>query len=207
MIEPPVATGGVAFSRASDGDLRNDGAARRVAASALGLTDQWATVRQVHGNTVLRVDGPGVAGEGDALWTTVAGLPLAIFTADCLGVVVHGPGAVGVAHAGWRGAAAGVVESLVTVMAGAGHPPHHAYVGPGIGPCCFEVGDDVATRFPQHLARTSWGTTSVDLRDAIESGLDGLRVWSVDGCTMHEPEWFSHRESGTTKRLAALGWI
>lgn len=206
MIRPPRETG-AAFSEAADGDIRNDPAARVLLSEALGITGGWATVRQVHGSTVHRVTTPSVAGDGDALWTTVVGLPLAVFTADCFGVVLRSEDAAGVAHAGWRGVEAGVVESLRTEMSEAGHPPTRAAVGPGIGACCFEVGPDVAGRFPGETSSTSWETVSVDLKKGIGRQLRGLEVWVSGACTRHEEGWFSHRESGTSQRLAAVGWV
>jgi YfiH family protein len=206
MIEPP-ARSGVAFSEESDRDLRDDLEARHQAAGRLGIDGEWATVSQVHGGTVLHVDAAGNAGEADALWTTASGLPLAIFTADCFGVVMHAADAVGVAHAGWRGAEAGVVTRLREEMSGAGHAPLRAAVGPGIGPCCFEVGEEVAARFETARADTSWGTVSVDLPSVVRAQLRGLEVWSVDACTFHEPGWFSHRRDATPRRLAAVGWL
>lgn len=206
MIRPP-GWDGVAFSEKSDGDIGSDGESRLAAARQLVIRPDWAEVSQVHGNTVTRVDQPGAAGEADALWTSEPGLPLAVFTADCFGVVLVSEGAVGVAHAGWRGAAAGVIERLSSVMATAGHPPSGAAVGPGIGPCCFEVGPEVAQEFDGHLAVTTWGTLSVDLPGVVAGQLGGLETWVSGGCTRHEKTWFSHRENGTPKRMAAIGWL
>lgn len=206
MMQPP-GWDGVAFTDGSDGDIRNDPEARRAVADRLGVAGQWAEVRQVHGSEVRRVASPGVAGEADALWTGEPGLPLSVFTADCFGVVLQAPGAVGVAHAGWRGAASGVAIRLREEMSDGGHPPDRAAVGPGIGPCCFEVGVEVARKFPDQVAETRWGTASVDLPGVVVGQLDGLEVWSSGGCTMHEEGWFSHRATGTTNRLATIGWL
>lgn len=206
MIQPP-GWDGVAFSDDSDGDLRGDERARHAAARALGIEGRWATVRQVHGNDVRRVSQAGDAGEADALWTTTTRLPLAVFTADCYGVVLGASGSVGVAHAGWRGAAGGVVTNLISAMTAAGHPPRRAAIGPGIGPCCFEVGAEVAERFPTWVTTTSWGSTSVDLAAAVRSQLEGLEIWASDRCTVHDDGWFSHRGSGTSERMATIGWL
>jgi YfiH family protein len=206
MIRPPC-WDGAAFTEGADGDIRNDPGARDTLASRLGVSRDWAQVRQVHGAEVERVEAPGDAGEADALWTTRRRLPLAIFTADCFGLVLGAHGAVGVAHAGWRGAAGGVVARLRAAMSSSGHPPARAAIGPGIGPCCFEVGPDVAGEFPGHVTGTSWGTTSVDLPSVLKGQLDGLQVWASGGCTMHEDGWFSHRANGTPSRLATIGWL
>jgi len=206
MIRPP-GWSGVTFSEASDGDLRSDSSARRAVAEGLGIAEQWATVRQVHGSDVRQVSSPGDRGEGDAMWTTTPGLPVAILTADCYGVVLQAGDAVGVAHAGWSGAAAGVVERLMFEMTEGGHIPERAAIGPGIGPCCFEVGADVSERFPDHVSETDWGAVSVDLRAIIVRQLEGVEIWNGEGCTLHEGRWFSHRRDATSQRMAAVGWL
>lgn len=206
MIIAPGAAGRVVFSDAGDGDLRSDAGARVRLSQRAGITGEWATVSQVHGSRVVRVFTPGQAGEADALWTTEPGLPLAIFTADCLAVVLQAPGAVGIAHVGWRGAAGGVFSGLKAAMSEAGFDPERAFVGPGIGPCCFEVGSEVAERFPSNLARTSWGSPSVDLSGAVRDSLADLDVWSADVCTKHDVGWFSHRSDATPSRQAGITW-
>ena len=206
MIQVP-GVDGVAFTEASDGDQRSDQSARQEVASLLGLSAEWATVRQVHGTRVVRVDAPDQAGDADALWTSVERLPLAVFTADCFGVVLVAQGAVGVAHSGWRGAHRGVVVALRRQMERAGYSLGRAAVGPGIGPCCFEVGGEVAERFESHQTTTSWGTLSVALPGALGDQLGGLSVAYTGACTRHEGAWFSHRRDGTLMRLATIGWV
>jgi YfiH family protein len=206
MIRPPGRPG-AAYSLAEDGDQRRDEAARATLSAGLGISSDWATVSQVHGALVVEVDRPGEAGEADALFTTRPGLPLAVFTADCLGVVIHGEGAVGVAHGGWRGLVAGVVRELRGAMEVAGHRPSLATFGPSIGPCCFEVGDEVAEVFAAHTAETTWGAVSVDLWRAAASDLVGLEVWQAEMCTFHVPGSFSARMHRTEARMAAIGWL
>ncbi len=206
MIRPPQLAG-AAFSEASDGDIRNDLNARASLSEALGVSHSWATVRQVHGSDVVRAAVSGDAGNADGVWTTEPGLPVAVFTADCLGVVMSAPGAVGVAHAGWRGALAGVVAEMRSVMVRNGHSPTSAAIGPGIGLCCFEVGPDVSGEFPDDGAMTTWGTRSVDLSGAILRQLEGLETWVSKGCTYHDEGWFSHRRNANPDRLAAVGWL
>ena len=206
MIRPP-GVNGVAFTEAGDGDQRLDRRSRSTVSEVLGLPEEWATLRQVHGNVVHRTEEPGEIGEGDAVWSTVSHLPLAVFTADCLGVVLKAPGAVGVAHAGWRGTRAGLLTKLRVEMAASGHAPTHAAIGPGIGACCFEVGEEVATQFDGFTSVTRWGTVSVDLIGAVVSEVSDIEVWTADSCTLHEPGWFSHRRDGTKARLATIGWL
>ncbi|MFQ5522505.1 MAG: polyphenol oxidase family protein [Acidimicrobiia bacterium] len=206
MIRPPELEG-VAFSEASEGDLRHDLRARTALSLELAIGPAWATVHQVHGSGVVRVEEPGQTGEADALWTTVSRLPIAVFTADCFGVVLIAEGAVGAAHCGWPGASEDVVGHLRAVMVAAGYAPRQAVLGPGIGPCCFEVGPEVAQLFPDEQATTSWGTTSVNLPAVIARQLDGVEISDVRRCTYHEPGWFSHRRNRDPERLAALGWL
>ena len=204
MIRPP-GWDGVAFSEASDGDGRS-GDRRRLSEMA-GAPERWATVRQVHGAEVVKVEAPGDAREADALWTTESDLAVAVFTADCFPVVLHSGDSVGVAHAGWRGTAAGVVPALIEAMTAAGHPPRRAAIGPGIGPCCFEVGQEVSGRFGGHASQTTWSTVSVDLRAALTTQLADVEVWAHAGCTFHDEGWFSHRRERSRERMVALGWI
>ena len=131
-----------------------------------------------------------------------------MFTADCLGVVLEADEAVGVAHAGWRGLVSGVVGALRHAMDEAGVPPRRATIGPGATPCCYEVSEDVAQRFPDEaVTTTAWGTISVDLSASAGEALVGLDVWQAESCTIHEPGLFSHRRLGSTERMAALGWL
>jgi hypothetical protein len=204
MIRPRP---GVAFTDAGDGDVKGDPEARRSVSAELGISPEWASVHQQHGAAVLAVDRPGPAGAADALYTSTPGLPLAVFGADCLVLVVGGTGGIGVAHGGWRGLAGGVVTALLGAMTAAGLDPRWAALGPAAGPCCYEVGAEVALRFPARTQRTSGGTTFLDLVGAAQAQLEGLSVWSWDRCTLHEVDLFSHRREHTERRQAGLGWL
>ena len=197
---------GAAFTTAADGDQRDD--AHRAAASArIGIPPGWATATQVHGASVAIATAPGPVGQADGIVTTVPGLPLAVLTADCAGVVLHGEGAAGVAHAGWRGAAAGVVGEVAEAMRAMGAPPTQAVIGPHIGPCCFEVGPEVAEVVPDAVATTAWDTTSVDLADVVAGQVGSVPVHRTGGCTRCGAGWLSHRADGTPVRLAAIAWV
>jgi YfiH family protein len=207
MILRPQGIRGAAFTLAAAGDQRAASASRASVAAELGIDPHWATLHQVHGSTVIEATHAGELGEGDALFTRVPRLPLAVFTADCLAVVLEGDGIVGIAHAGWRGLAAGVIAGLRTALEDAGSPAKAAAIGPAIGSCCFEVGEDVAGRFPEEAATTTWGSPSVDLLAAARAQLAGLGVWDAGRCTGHDPGLFSHRRQGTDRRMAAIGWL
>lgn len=206
MIRPPGFPG-VAFTTAAEGDVRGSTAHRAAVSKQLGISSDWAVADQVHGRRVARVFIPGTCGPRDGLLTTAVGTPLAIFTADCYGVAVVADEAVGVAHAGWRGVASGVVPQLVEEMTRIGHPPLRAAIGPGIGACCFEVGPEVEASFPDHRSETSWGTRSVDLAGAIRAQLGDIDVWTFDGCTRCDVGFHSHRADSTEERMAAIAWI
>lgn len=202
--EPVIAGGMVVFTDASDGDLRGDLAQRSALAVSLGLSSDWTVVEQVHGADVIRATAPGSLGPADAMFTSEPDLPLAVFTADCVGVALRAPGAVGVAHAGWRGAESGVVGRLRAAMESAGHAPTDAFIGPHIRSCCFEVGPDVAERFPAYSTSTSSGAPSVDLAAVVRGQLAGIRLTDFGVCTHHEPGWFSHRRDADPRRMATL---
>jgi copper oxidase (laccase) domain-containing protein len=100
-----------------------------------------------------------------------------------------------------------VVGELREAMGSAGHKPFEATIGPSIGPCCFEVGDDVASRFAAYGTETSWGSSSVDLWRGAAAELEGLEVWQAGMCTFHQPGSFSARRHRTESRMAAIGWL
>lgn len=192
------------FTESGDGDLRGDLEARHRLSRLLGVPQQWAVVDQVHGSDVVDVSAAGSHGRADGLFTEMPDLPLVVFTADCLGVVLMADEAVGVAHAGWRGAAAGVVTALRRRFDSAGLEISRAVIGPHIRSCCFEVGPEVAARFPDNVTETTWGSTSVDLAGVIRAQLSGIEVEDFGACTFHEEAWFSHRRDSDPRRLATL---
>ena len=192
------------FTELGDGDLRGDLDARRRLSASLAISERWAVVDQIHGADVVEVTAPGNHGRADALFTDRLDLPLAVFTADCAGIVLMADDAIGVAHAGWRGAEAGVVTALRERLEASGRAVRRAVIGPHIRSCCFEVGPEVAERFPDHVAQTDWGTTSVDLAGVVRAQLAGVDIEDFSACTRHEDGWFSHRRNADPGRLAAL---
>lgn len=207
-------------TRRADGDFRVDGdeqalAARRVAAVANG---PWTWLRQEHGTRVVRVDEPGqhAGSVADAAVTATPGAVLAVHTADCAPVVFEAAdgGVVGVAHAGWRGLVAGVLESTLAAMRELGATEVSATVGPHVRARCYEFGPDdlalVADRVGDAIrSHTAWGTDSLDLMAGIRAVLEPLGVPVEDdgGCTACEPErYFSHRARADTGRMATCAW-
>jgi YfiH family protein len=178
---------------------------RRRACASLGLPyERLAFNRQVHSPTVRRATAGRRGAPGDGLWTQESDLPLLAMSADCLPIAVattHGPRRLAVLHAGWRGLSEGVVEAGVAAL---GDGPKAAIIGPAIGPCCYEVGPEVASRFDTDLVSgrrlNLWAAAERALRRA---GVE--RVERVDLCTRDHPElFFSHRRDGTARGVQGV---
>lgn len=203
----PAGFRGAAFGDASDGNGRDDAGARDRISAELDVSTRWASVRQVHGRVVVGVDRAGPAGDGDGMITDRPGLPLTIATADCVPIIIEGVRSVAVLHAGWRGVAAGVIEAGRDAMVAMGDTPRRAAIGPSIGPCCYEVGEEVCSAIGGASSCTTFGTTSVDLWAAAETQLDGLTVWRADRCTFTDTDYWSYRRDGTSNRQIAVAWV
>ncbi|MGI4847235.1 MAG: peptidoglycan editing factor PgeF [Janthinobacterium lividum] len=182
----------------------------------------WLT--QVHGATVVdaaRVAGPVLA---DASFTTEPGVACAILTADCLPVLFRdrAGSVVGAAHAGWRGLAGGVLQNTVAAMRQAagkhGGCDILAWLGPAIGPRCFEVGADVVAAFSSLHAPAAFvpiaareGKYLADIYLLARAVLATVDVHAVTGgqhCTVSEPAaFYSYRRDGVTGRQASMVWI
>jgi YfiH family protein len=193
---------------------------RRRAVAAAGGDGAAATMAwQVHGADVREVDGrpspgrflePGAEAfpKSDGLVTSLAERPLVLLTADCLPVAIAREDGrrLAVLHAGWRGLVAGIVERGVDAVRGRAA----AAIGPGAGPCCYEVGEDVAgilqERFGDDLVRHG----RADLWLAARRALEGAGVTAVEvagECSICNGErFFSHRrDRGTTGRQGVVG--
>lgn len=212
----------------------------RLAALAGVGRERLAQAHQVHGTEVLLAAGdddlPGAdlarARDADGVATALPRVPCVVLCADCLPVALVADGAVAMVHAGWRGLVGGVLEAGVAALrtarpagaapastdgttqdAGATGGPGGitAVVGPGAGPCCYEVGDEV------HAALAPLGPTvrrgrNADLPEAARlrlraAGVDEVVVAGV--CTICSPErFFSHRrDAGDTGRQAGAAWL
>lgn len=199
---------GVAFGTRSDGDGRIDSSARAEISQSLGIADEWAHVDQVHGADIVDVTHAGHHGPADGLRTGAVGLPLAIGTADCVPVALVGATAVAMLHAGWRGVAAGIVTKAVTESRALPEPYSVAVIGPHIGPCCYEVSQDVVDAIGGYADTTTFGTTSVDLGAAVASqvGAD-ISIVDMASCTNCDERFASHRRDGTRVRQVSLAWL
>jgi YfiH family protein len=198
---------GAAFGDGADGDARRDPEARAAMSSRLGIPAQWAYLNQVHGSTVLEATGPGVVGDADAVFSVAQGLPMTVATADCLPVIAEGPRVAAVIHAGWRGLDAGVIPAALAAMAARDLEVERVAIGSAIGPCCYEVGPEVAALFPGFTATTAGGGTSVDLGAIAESQLRGKQLWRSETCTSCGDGLHSFRRDATSKRQVAVAWL
>jgi YfiH family protein len=179
---------------------------RRRVLGRLGIPAQrLATAGQVHGARVERVTRPGHVAECDALVTTTRGLALAVTTADCMSLLYVAPGGAGAAHSGWRGTAEGMpAAALAALCAAAGCDPADVtvYLGPCIRSCCYEVGPEVASRFPAEVVRADRPRPFLDLPAAarlqlVAAGLASTSFHDSGACTACQPDWyFSHRRDG-----------
>lgn len=172
-------------------------------------------LRQVHGTTVIEADARPSLAEADAAIAHRPGTVCAVIVADCLPVFLadEAGSVVGVAHAGWRGLAGGVVEN--TVQAARVAPSWlMAWLGPAIGPTVYEVGEEVRAAFAGHesaFTPTRPGHWLLDLyavarRRLADAGV--ARVYGGGYCTYTDSgRFFSYRRERARERMAALIWL
>ena len=170
---------------------------------------------QVHGTNIEEVHSPGVFPDTDGLICTQAGHSIGIFVADCAAVLLcdEQRGIIAAAHAGWKGAAAGIVAKTVEKMMAYGARPGHleAFISPCISQANFEVGEEVARRFPETFVDRSYPKPHVDLGGFIgfqlqEKGVFEKHITRAEGCTMNDGgRFYSYRrESRQSGRMMAL---
>ena len=177
----------------------------------------WLT--QVHGTRCVDAATALPRIEADASFTRQRGVVCAVLTADCLPVLLCDDQAtvVAIAHAGWRGLAAGVIEATVGAMAA---PAERlmAWLGPAIGPQAFEVGGEVREIFVADVPRaagafaaTAKGKWLCDIHHLARQRLDALgirRIASANSCTLDDADnFYSYRRDGVTGRMASLIWL
>jgi len=208
------------FSTRTLGDMSGSGKGRESLRAMLPSEPQW--LRQVHGAAVARLDRVPQAGavpQADAAVTRARGVVCAVLVADCMPVLLASEAgdAIGLAHAGWRGLAAGVVEAALEAMA---VDPRRvrAWLGPAIGPRAYEVGDEVRAVFLENCtgAQSAFRATRpghwlLDLYAIARSRLAQAGVVQVSGgthCTYSDPvRFYSFRRDGARERMAALAWL
>jgi len=183
---------------------------RRRACAEIGTdAERLALNYQVH-SAVMHRARAGARGEpGDGLWTDERDLPVLAMSADCLPIAlarVNGAApAVAVVHVGWRGLLGGMIESAVSSFGGGGLA---AAIGPAIGPCCYDVLDDVAEPFRARFGREIVSGGRLDLWRAADEALRDAgvaRVERFDLCTSCNPElFFSHRRDGKPRGVQGV---
>lgn len=212
MIEGPVLEGSYWVWRArrgdvevrftGRGDLDRDAERQEVLRRVEPGAPPVAWAKQIHSARVLpaRI---GACGEGDALVADADGLALSVITADCVPVLLAGPRGLAAVHAGWRGIVGGVVAAALEAAGGGGG--WTAWIGPSIGSCCYEVGEDVAEQVrsasgPEVVLPGPAGRPHLDLIAAVRRQLERAgveEIVSVPECTRHEPErLYSYRREG-----------
>jgi YfiH family protein len=178
-------------------------------------------LKQVHG-TGLAAPPWETPPEADASATATAGQILGIKTADCLPVLFVDPNRriAAAAHAGWRGTAAGVVRQALEWLAAHGAPPADIQVGlgPCIGPCCYEVSDDLRAHFAAdeqrffvagHRGRPHLDVRGINEGQLLAAGVSRANIAHVDECTQCHPErYYSYRRegAGTGRMISYVGW-
>lgn len=190
---------------------------RRRLRQALPAEPLW--LRQVHGTVCVDAARAAPGAEADAAVARAPGAVCAVLTADCLPLLLCDDAGttVAAAHAGWRGLAAGVIESTVRAM---GLPGERlvAWLGPAIGPQNFEVGDEVRAAFVAHDPAAAQafvpgapGKWRCDIYQLARQRLAALGVHRVAGaefCTVRQRDrFYSYRRDGVTGRMASLVWL
>jgi polyphenol oxidase len=206
----------VAFTNRHHGDMGGSTAA--LDARRRSVVDlAWSVPRQVHGADVVVVDQSG-AGHGvaaDALVTAIPGVAIAVLTADCAPVAFSSAeGVLGVAHAGWRGLQAGVLEATVAAMRQLGATDVSAVLGPCIHPCCYEFGEADLTGLvdqfgPTVASQDRAGSPALDVPAGVEVALAGVgvsMVGQVATCTGCFGTLYSWRVRRDQERQATVVW-
>jgi YfiH family protein len=187
---------------------------RRRACAAVGADPARLTLNyQHHSATVHRAEAGRKGVRGDGLWTDEPGIPMLKLTADCVPVAIarrHGTPALALLHAGWRGLLEGIVEAGAAALRTPSNSLLQGIVGPAIGPCCYEVGPEVAEPFVARYGGDVLRGRKLDLWSTAERALRAAgvdHVERVDLCTACNPDlFFSHRrDRGVTGRQGVIG--
>jgi hypothetical protein len=187
---------------------------RRIACASIGAdVEKLALNYQVHSDRVLQAAAGSRGEHADGLWTEEPGLPVLAMSADCLPIALVRMGgarpAVAVLHAGWRGLLAGIVAAGARAL---GDDGLAAAIGPAIGPCCYEVGEEVAAPYRERFGDDVLAGSRLDLWTSAERALRAAGVEHVerfDRCTACEPDtFFSHRrDAGRTGRQGVIAYV
>lgn len=177
--------------------------------------DRLATAAQVHGSDIEAVDTPGLYERVDGLVTKTPNLILGIRVADCAAVLIADPAAetIGAFHAGWKGAADGIIPKGIKKMMALGAEPARmqVFISPCISLKNFEVGGEVAIRFPaEFVDRKSYQKPHVDLKAFLahqlkQHGIAQHNIEIAPECTVDDLRFYSYRrERSAAGRMLAL---
>jgi purine-nucleoside/S-methyl-5'-thioadenosine phosphorylase / adenosine deaminase len=199
------------LGRSTRDDAANVDENRRRLCKAVDVeVERLALNRQVHTSTVNRAEPGERSANGDGLWTDEPSVPMLAFSADCLPIAVarvNGNPGLALLHAGRLGLLAGIVQAGVATLGG----PLAAIVGPGIGPCCYEVGEDILAAYRARFGPDVVQRRNLDLWTGAERVLREAGVETVerlDVCTACDYRFFSHRRDGpVTGRQGVIGYV
>ena len=198
------------------GDDQRAVLANQTRASQLVGAQHYRVLDANHGAQVAFVSDGGIAAGCDGMVTTTSGLALMVLAADCVPIVFADPahGVVAVAHCGWRGLAAGIVQATVELMHAHGAKRIHAITGPAICVDCYPVRQDCTTQLQAGLPddifssiiKMSGNQYFVDVRAGVHAQLDayGIESSSILRCTHEDPSLFSYRRDTQTGRQAMV---
>jgi hypothetical protein len=208
VVPRTIPSGKALFYTTLDFDGHLDGEIVRVLAQRFGIDATLATCNQVHGVGIRRAKSGGMAAAlqtCDALWTEQHHVALGIKIADCLPVTLIDGDAIANIHSGWRGAVQRITAiTLDTITRGSSFDPKsaYAYLGPSIRVCCFEVGEEVAVRFPSTFVDRTHTKPHVDIAaltvDLLrQRGFASDRIFDSGLCTRCDGSIFhSFRRDG-----------
>lgn len=203
---------GLAFSAIADGDMHHPAA--RAAWLARHGRAPVSVLRQVHGTAIVTA-GSADRGEGDGMVASDPAATLLVFGADCPGVAVIAPDALGLAHCGWRGTAAGMATRLVAAVAGLSRHPvatFAAFIGPGIAGDDYEVDAPVlgARAWPAEAVRPGReGHAWLDVGRALDADLRAAGIAEIVAAGVHtsrDPRLWSYRARGAGLVQALAAW-
>ena len=216
VSEGPYASLNLGAKTDDDYDRVSENRSRLCAETGADATTA-AMGHQVHGPTVKEARPKGILAPSDVercdgLWSDRKGQAMLLVTADCAPVALcrsDGKPGLALLHVGWKGLLAGIVASGASALGSGGLA---AAIGPAIGPCCYEVGEEVAAAYRERFGTDVVRGRNLNLPLAVARALDEAGIGSVehtDICTACHPElFFSHpRDNGITGRQGVIGYV
>jgi polyphenol oxidase len=202
------------FTSANLGDHVGDEAAsvlenRAQLESQIGMPIVF--MNQVHGDTVVLVEGKTNTPTCDALITTERKLAVAVMVADCIPLLLKSDVAVAAVHVGRKGLMNGVARKTIDAMRDLGAEVIHSYIGPNICGSCYEVGADifneVVSKYPSSDSSNRTGKATLDLVSGLKTDLKDTVLLDLSSCVLEDKNSFSYRRDGITGRQAGVIWL